>query len=121
MHKNTLLALSMPDFGIPKDMKSFIELQRKFLMLIETHTLLIYHRCGIGRTALVTTGFFIARRIGPDTAIQMMRIRRNGSVGVCGDRGAGEFPVQICGISNALNEVSVIGFDTSKKLRYASP
>jgi protein-tyrosine phosphatase len=79
-HGITVIHYPIHDLWIPKDIKSFIEFERKLSMLLETHTLLIHCRGGIGRTGLVTAGLFIAKGITPDRAIQMVRIGRNGSV-----------------------------------------
>jgi protein-tyrosine phosphatase len=66
----------IPDFGIPKSLESFAELQNQLVKLTETNRILIHCRGGLGRTGLVVAGLFVTLGNEPKKAIRMVLGKR---------------------------------------------
>lgn len=70
----------VPDFGIPKSLESFAELQNQLVQLTETNRILIHCRGGIGRTGLVAAGLIVALGSPAMRAIEVVREKTPSSV-----------------------------------------
>ena len=76
-HGFSTIHYPVADFGIPKSLESFAELQSQLVQITETNPILIHCRAGGGRTGLVIAGLIVALGISPLRALQMVRRKRS--------------------------------------------
>lgn len=68
------------DHSIPRDMKSFSDLQSKLVEMTEKDQILVHCLGGLGRSGTVLAGLFITLGNDAEKAIQMVRVKNTRAV-----------------------------------------